>query len=74
MHRAMGTPRATFGQKAIIEFSRRFGFGNGALRNYGGRLVRQLGRERLIYNYHGLDLIVDPPTGSSRIMLMTPYR
>jgi hypothetical protein len=66
-------PLATRGQKAIIEFSRRFGLGNGAIRKYGGRLVRQLGAEQIVYDYHGLELILDPLRGSSRIMLMTPY-
>ncbi|NSL71207.1 hypothetical protein C6Y62_05225 [Hyphomicrobium sulfonivorans] len=69
----MGMSAPTLGQKAIIEFSRRLGFGNGAIRKYGGRLVRRLGGEKVVYRYHGLNLILDPLTGSSRIMLMTPY-
>jgi len=60
-------------QRLIIEFSRRFGLGNGALRKHGARLVYHLRSEPIHYDYHGLTLRFDPDlVASGRHMLMSP--
>jgi len=60
-------------QRAIIEFSRRFAFENGAIRKYGGKRVWWLREGWVDHDYYGLTLRLNPLQGSSRIMLMTPY-
>jgi hypothetical protein len=63
----------TFGQKLIIEFSRRFGLGNGAVRKWGAKLATSLREGAIDYDYHGLTLRMDPTScGSTRHMLMSP--
>ncbi len=50
MDQALPTPA----QKAVIEFSRRFGCGNGAVRKYGAKLLGWLREGPIDYDYHGL--------------------
>jgi hypothetical protein len=64
---------ATRGQRLIIEFGRRFGAGNGAVRKWGARLAASLRPGPIDYDYHGLTLRMDPSCGSTRHMLMSPY-
>ncbi len=69
MDQAQPTPA----QKAVIEFSRRLGCGNGAVRKYGAKLLGRLREGPIDYDYHGLTLRLDPTLcGSVRVMLMTP--
>jgi FkbM family methyltransferase len=59
-------------QKLIIEFNRRFGLGNGALRKYGCSLV-ELSREGPIdYDYFGFRIRFFPPLRQSARMLFSP--
>ncbi len=60
-------------QKWIIEFIRRFGFGNGALRKYGARLLELLDAGSIDYDYFGLTLRFGSlADGSTRHMLLSP--
>jgi len=65
--------RPTAGQRLIIEFSRGFGLGNGAVRKWGAKLATSLRPGAIDYDYHGLTLRMEPTCGSTRHMLMSPY-
>ncbi len=62
----------TVAQRLIIEFSRRFGLGNGALRKYGAALLAVLREGPLDYDYFGLRLRFFPPLQGSKHMLLSP--
>jgi FkbM family methyltransferase len=62
----------TWTQKLIIEFNRRFGLGNGALRKYGVALIGALRAGPLDYSYFGLRLRFFPPLRRSGHMLLSP--
>jgi FkbM family methyltransferase len=55
----------TAAQKLVIEFNRRFGLGNGALRKYGCSLVEMSREGPLDYEYFGLRLRFFPPMWAS---------
>jgi hypothetical protein len=57
----MGHFAPTAAQKLVIEFNRRFGLGNGALRKYGCSLVEMSRAGPLDYEYFGLRLRFFPP-------------
>jgi hypothetical protein len=60
-------------QRFVIEFSRRCGLGNGAVRKHGAELLCALRPGPIDYDYHGLTLRFDPEIpGSVRHLLMTP--
>lgn len=63
----------TAAQRAVIEFSRRFGCGNGFIRNFGALMLMNLRRAPVDYEYSGLMLRFYPARcGSARHMLMSP--
>jgi FkbM family methyltransferase len=68
----MGHFAPTAAQKLVIEFNRRFGFGNGALRKYGCSLVEMSREGPLDYDYFGLRLRFFPPLRQSAHMLFSP--
>src|ERR1700687_2464059 len=62
----------TAAQRLIIEFNRRFGLGNGALRKYGAALLGDLRDGPIDYEYFGLRLRFFPPLRRSAHMLLSP--
>jgi FkbM family methyltransferase len=68
----MGHFAPTAAQKLVIEFNRRFGLGNGALRKYGCSLVEMSREGPLDYEYFGLRLRFFPPLRQSAHMLFSP--
>lgn len=59
-------------QRLVIEFNRRFGLGNGALRKYGTALLGTLRAGPIDYEYFGLRLRFFPPLRRSAHMLLSP--
>ncbi len=60
-------------QQAVIEFSRKLGFGNGFIRNFGALTLMKLRRAPIDYDYAGLTLRFYPARcGSARHMLLSP--
>lgn len=62
----------TWTQTLIIEFNRRFGLGNGALRKYGLALIGALRAGPLDYGYFGLRMRFFPPLRRNGHMLLSP--
>mgnify|MGYP002382172746 CR=1 FL=1 len=71
--RPIGAFPATAAQRAIIETSRKFGFGNGFIRKHGAAALLHLRAQPIDYDYFGLTLRFYPALcGSARHMLMSP--
>lgn len=69
----MGAFAPTALQRALIEFSRRAGLGNGFLRKHGAAALLRLRDQPIDYDYFGLTLRFYPALcGSMRHMLMSP--
>lgn len=69
----LGRFAPTAAQRHVIEFNRRFGLGNGALRKYGALLLANLREGPIDYDYYGLTLRLYPTLyASARHMLLTP--
>ncbi len=69
----IGTFPPTPAQRALIEASRRIGFGNGGLRKRGSAALLNLRPSPIDYDYFGLTLRFYPALcGSMRHMLMSP--
>lgn len=67
-----GSADPTNAQRFVIEFNRRFGLGNGALRKYGTLLLSTLRDGPIDYGYFGLRLRFFPPLRRSAHMLLSP--